>query len=162
MIRSKNILARFAGIAMSVCMIGASVTPAYADVNPTSKTIPVTASLDNYYEVVIPAGLDGDGVLRLTQEFNDIITSDGDNGGTFYGYLPVSIKGYSSSGVHTYINCPNLALMRVKDQYAEETTKTLDMYEAVSNGYNYDTHPRRSCTLSVLRRCPLQPGMQTR
>ena len=57
--------------------------------NPTTLTIPVTASIDNYYIVSVPASAG----LTLTQEYNDLYTTSSDTGATFYGNLIVGVKG---------------------------------------------------------------------
>lgn len=74
--------------------------------NPTTLTIPVTASIDNYYIVSIPASAG----LTLTQEYNDLYTSQYDTGATFYGILTVGVKGIIASDKKLDVNFNALTL----------------------------------------------------
>ncbi len=78
--------------------------------NISSQTIPVKATIDSYYEIGMPASLDGSGTLNLTRDHNDRVSSAGDTAGTFYGFTTVSIKGTigSSKKVHCDLTCAPL------------------------------------------------------
>ena len=70
--------------------------------NPTTLTIPVTASIDNYYVVSIPAA--GGNAINLTKEHNDQLNTrdasgaDIDSASTFYGLCDVQAKGILADG----------------------------------------------------------------
>ena len=78
--------------------------------NIATQTIPVKASIDSYYEVVVPAGLDSDGAIDMTRDNNDYVKMPGDAQGTFYGYTYVGVRGVLKNGkkVVTTMKCANL------------------------------------------------------
>ena len=94
--------------------------------NPTTLTIPVTASIDNYYIVSVPASAG----LTLTQENNDLYTSQNDTGATFYGTLIVGVKGIIAADKKLDVNFGALTLE------ADESSTAVVKY-AVNQGYDF-------------------------
>ena len=114
----------------TICIMGILATgiPSYA-ADPASgrdisqQTIPVQASIDGYYEVIVPVNLtnlNGVATLKLSNAYSQYLTSTGDKEtATFYGYVPVGVKGLlgTNKKVHAVLTCADL----VK---ADEASKT--------------------------------------
>ncbi len=80
-------------ITLSMALLFGVSARSYAtepEANISNKTIPVTATIETYYEVITPAGLGADGALHLTRDYDDYIKTDGDTTSTFYGYTSVA------------------------------------------------------------------------
>ena len=100
------------------------ITNTTGGTNPTTLTIPVTASIDNYYIVSIPASAG----LTLTQKYNDIYTSQNDTGATFYGILLVGVKGIIAADKKLDVNFGALTLK------ADESNTAVVKYGINQNG----------------------------
>ena len=96
---------RLTAMAISTCMVFGSASAAFAadtrtiGDSPESVTIPVTASIDSYYVIGVPASAG----LTLTKEHNDmLITANSgvksDTNSTFYGQCNVKAKGVLPAG----------------------------------------------------------------
>lgn len=113
--RNKNIAKKLTGLALSAVMLLSSNAIAFAEspatgANIGSQTIPVIASNESYYEISMPAGLDGSGNIHLTKDYNAYVTADGDTASTFYGYTTVGIKGTigDTQKVNAALTCADL------------------------------------------------------
>ena len=95
----------------------------------SQQEIPVSATIDSYYEIELPAGIDGAGTLNLTRENNDYITNSTltDTQGTFYGYTTVGMRGVidSDEKVHVKLTCDNL--VKTTDDSVTADTKLLNI-----------------------------------
>ena len=117
----KKLLNKALGIATSVALVAGMPLVAFADggTNISSQEIPVTATIDSYYVVDVPAGLDGSGNLNLTRENNAYITDEvatstdpfyNKKEATFYGYTSVGMHGVIANNqkVHVGLTCADL------------------------------------------------------
>lgn len=112
--REKKLLKTLIGSITGLCMcLAGSITALAAPAtgaNIPSQTIPVTARIDTYYEIITPANINTSGGIDLTREYNSYLTSDGDTTSTFYGYTSVGMKGIidSTKKVTATLTCADM------------------------------------------------------